>query len=53
MPSQPSGMHTKRCMSCQFEAPADDEKWGSSSHPSLGMLTQCPECGSTDIQSID
>lgn len=37
------------CGNCGFEAPR--EEWGSVEHPTLGTLTQCPECGSTDVRT--
>jgi len=48
----PTQIQQKRCHSCQFEAAAGDDEWERISHPSLGELTQCPECGSTDIRNI-
>ena len=50
--SQSSAEHqVKRCHNCQFEAPASDDRWSKVSHPPLGTLTQCPECGSTDVRN--
>ena len=40
-----------RCLKCGFEAAADSDEWESVDVPPLGVLTQCPECGSTDILS--
>lgn len=40
-----------RCDSCGFEAPDGSSKWARVFHPPLGRITQCPECGSTDIYS--
>jgi predicted RNA-binding Zn-ribbon protein involved in translation (DUF1610 family) len=40
-----------RCNGCGYEAPAGDEAWESADHPPLGTMTQCPECGSTDVHS--
>ncbi|CAP14008.1 small CPxCG-related zinc finger protein [Halobacterium salinarum R1] len=37
-----------RCHQCGRTASRDD--WSSATHPSLGEMTQCPGCGSTDIQ---
>ncbi|MFB6184134.1 MAG: hypothetical protein ABEI96_06220 [Haloarculaceae archaeon] len=39
-----------RCQSCGREAVAGADEWDSVTHPSLGTLTQCPDCGSTDVQ---
>jgi predicted RNA-binding Zn-ribbon protein involved in translation (DUF1610 family) len=39
---------TLRCSNCGFEAPNGDD-WNRVDHPPIGTLTQCPECGSTDI----
>lgn len=38
------------CLNCGFEAPAGDA-WAEVTHPPLGTLTKCPECGSTDTHS--
>jgi len=46
-----SAVREKRCYDCQFEAPAGDESWASVYHPSLGSLTQCPECGGTKVRN--
>ncbi|SDJ98294.1 hypothetical protein SAMN05216226_11398 [Halovenus aranensis] len=48
-----TGQRPKQCFECRFEASADDGAWETTTHPSLGTITQCPECGSTDIHSID
>jgi predicted RNA-binding Zn-ribbon protein involved in translation (DUF1610 family) len=37
------------CAGCGFEAPADSDEWTSIDHPPIGTLTQCPDCGSTDV----
>jgi len=42
-------MPRSKCSNCGFEAPAGSDEWGSAAHPSLGVLTACPECGSTDV----
>lgn len=39
-----------KCLACGFEAPAG-EAWTRVDHPPLGSLTQCRECGSTNIHS--
>ncbi len=39
-----------RCFGCGFEAPDGSDAWATVNHPPLGTLTQCPECGSTDIR---
>jgi predicted RNA-binding Zn-ribbon protein involved in translation (DUF1610 family) len=39
------------CVSCGFEAPSGGAEWQSVDTPSLGTLTQCPNCGSTDIRT--
>jgi predicted RNA-binding Zn-ribbon protein involved in translation (DUF1610 family) len=38
------------CMNCGHAAPADSPDWTRARHPSLGAVTQCSNCGSTDIQ---
>jgi len=37
------------CRNCGHEADVDG--WDVVSAPPLGELTQCPECGSTDVTS--
>jgi predicted Zn-ribbon and HTH transcriptional regulator len=37
------------CLTCGFEAVPDDSEWDTVEAPPLGVLTQCPECESTDI----
>lgn len=39
-----------RCVNCGREAAVDDG-WGSATHPTLGAMTQCPDCGSTNVQT--
>jgi DNA-directed RNA polymerase subunit RPC12/RpoP len=40
-----------RCLDCGFEAAAGSDDWETATHPSLGSLTRCPDCGSTDTTS--
>lgn len=42
-----------QCTGCGFEAPSESDDWKTVNHPPLGELMQCPECGSTDVHSID
>jgi predicted Zn-ribbon and HTH transcriptional regulator len=37
------------CLNCGFEAMPGDDQWESVESPPLGVLTQCPDCGSTDV----
>jgi predicted RNA-binding Zn-ribbon protein involved in translation (DUF1610 family) len=38
-----------RCLGCGHVAtPGDD--WSTAHHPTLGTVTQCPDCGSTQVQ---
>jgi len=39
------------CYECGFAAPAGSDDWETATHPSLGVLTRCPECGSTNTTS--
>ena len=41
-----------KCLTCGFETPAGDGDWGTVDLPSLGSVTQCPECGSTDTTRL-
>lgn len=52
MPSETAERTRSRCMPCGFEAPFDSERWTVADHPSLGTLTACPECGSTNVVSL-
>ena len=40
-----------KCTSCGYEAPAGGDGWDSVEHPSLGRMTRCPDCGSTNVTS--
>lgn len=39
-----------KCGKCGFVAPATGDAWEHVEDPSLGTLTRCPECGSTDVR---
>ncbi|MFB6152909.1 MAG: hypothetical protein ABEJ27_01520 [Halodesulfurarchaeum sp.] len=43
-------MSERVCLNCQFAAASGSETWNRVEHPTLGSMTQCPECGSTNIQ---
>jgi predicted Zn-ribbon and HTH transcriptional regulator len=36
------------CLNCGFTAETDGG-WETVDHPTLGSLTRCPECQSTDV----
>lgn len=38
-----------RCLNCGFTAPSGGEEWNAVEVPSLGTLSQCPDCRSTDL----
>lgn len=38
-----------RCLKCGFTAPSGGTAWNRVDVPSLGALTQCPNCDSTDV----
>jgi DNA-directed RNA polymerase subunit RPC12/RpoP len=40
-----------RCLRCGFAAPSDSDDWGTVEHPLLGTVTQCHDCGSTDVHT--
>ena len=42
-----------KCLKCGFETAAGTDEWGSVDLPSLGSVTQCPECGSTNTTILD
>jgi hypothetical protein len=52
MSEQRSTHPRRKCIGCGFEAAAGSDAWETVNHPSLGSLTQCPECGSTDVHSL-
>ncbi|NIB99927.1 hypothetical protein [Halobacterium sp. R2-5] len=39
-----------KCLKCGRTA-APDSDWASGTHPTLGSMTQCPDCGSTNVQT--
>jgi|AntDeeMinimDraft_4_1070355.scaffolds.fasta_scaffold00132_42 Zn finger protein HypA/HybF involved in hydrogenase expression len=41
-----------KCRNCGYSAPVGSGAWDTATHPTLGELTQCPECGSTDTTGI-
>lgn len=49
MASELSAHERSRCRNCGFEAPGGDDAWRRIEVPKLGRMTQCPNCGSTDI----
>jgi len=40
-----------RCQGCGFEAESGSSEWDTVESPPIGELTQCPECGSTDVMT--
>ena len=42
-----------KCSACGFESTPGADAWGRVEHPTLGSLTQCPECGSTNVHQHD
>ena len=51
MASTPSAVGASRCRNCGFEAPGGDDAWIRLEVPKLGRMTQCPDCGSTDVMT--
>jgi predicted RNA-binding Zn-ribbon protein involved in translation (DUF1610 family) len=41
-----------KCLKCGFETPGDTGNWAKVELPSLGSVTQCPECGSTNTTQL-
>ena len=37
------------CTNCGHVASAGAEDWTTATHPTLGSVTQCANCGSTDV----
>lgn len=40
-----------RCQRCGFSAESGGSEWNTVESPPIGELTQCPECGSTDVMT--
>jgi DNA-directed RNA polymerase subunit RPC12/RpoP len=40
-----------RCQRCGFRAESGSPEWDSVESPPMGRLTQCPECGSTNVMT--
>jgi len=53
MSEESTAQKRTKCYNCGFEAPVGSDAWETADHPSLGTLTRCPECGSTDTVGID
>jgi DNA-directed RNA polymerase subunit RPC12/RpoP len=52
MARESSALTRTRCVNCGFETEPNSGKWGTADHPTLGTLTKCPECGSTNTTSL-
>lgn len=37
------------CVTCGYEAATGGDDWEFVESPSLGRMTSCPECGSTNV----
>ncbi|EMA36887.1 hypothetical protein C447_13517 [Halococcus hamelinensis 100A6] len=46
-----SASRQSRCLKCGFEADSGSDEWNRVDAPPFRSLTQCPECGSTDVLS--
>lgn len=53
MADAPTHQPQLKCLNCGFQAPAGNDEWDAVTHPPLGTMTQCPECGSTDVHSYE
>lgn len=40
------------CYQCGFAAPAESDEWETTTHPALGTMTQCPDCGTTEVHTL-
>ena len=49
LPMPPATVLT--CDGCGFEAPTGGDAWEHVTDPTLGRLTRCPECGSTNVHN--
>lgn len=41
-----------QCLNCGYVAPGGGDGWEAVEVPSLGTMTQCPECESTDVHTV-
>ena len=51
MPQHHDAAVRSHCWGCGFEAPEGSDEWESIDVVSIGRLTRCPECGSTNVSS--
>jgi len=51
MPGDSTATNRAKCIGCGYTAPAESTEWEKVSHPPFGTMTQCPECGSTDVHA--
>jgi len=42
---------TSLCRQCGYTAPSGSDAWNRISAPPFNRITQCPECGSTDVMT--
>jgi len=40
---------TSQCRRCGFTAASGSDEWNEIRAPPFNRITQCPECGSTDV----
>lgn len=51
MSDTPTAAPQLKCINCGFQAPTGSDEWETATHPPLGTMTQCPECGSTNVHN--
>lgn len=40
-----------QCVNCGFSDSPGSDRWDAIEDPTLGRLTRCPDCGSTNVLS--
>lgn len=51
MASDAEAVTPSKCIGCGYAAPDGSDEWDRVKSPSLGRLTRCPECGSTNVMT--
>lgn len=51
MAQNAEGRPMSRCQRCGFRAESGSSEWKTVESPPIGELTQCPDCGSTDVMT--
>ncbi|MCU4926271.1 hydrogenase maturation nickel metallochaperone HypA [Halobacteria archaeon AArc-dxtr1] len=49
MASNSQTVGRSRCLNCGFKADGGSAEWLRLEVPGIGRMTQCPDCGSTNV----